>query len=248
MNKLHVALIGGILIMLMASGAMAQQGRFSVQFENTPLTRVLDALKRFDPNLAFSLAPGIGERPVTASLVEVTVDEAMTIILSQAGLMSIKDEGVYQIREKPERSGARAARPVPSFAAPVFNRPTAPTAAGAAPVAPTAAAAPGEGEEEEKPPLRLITIKYADPAAISMLFGGPEPIWGDMGGGGGGGSTGSYGGGQTGGRGGYSGGQSGGRGGYSGGQSGGRGGYSGGQTGGRGGYSGGQTGGRGGYR
>ena len=236
MRTIHAGLLGCFFLLIVAGGAIAEDARFSVQFENTPLTRVLDALKRFDPNLAFSLAPGIGERPVTASLVDVTVDEAMTIIISQSGLTSIKDEGVYEIRERPERSEQRATRAVPSFAAPVFNRPTAPTAAGAAPVAPTAAAT-AEGEEEEKPPLRLIQIKYADPAAISMLFGGPEPIWGDMTGGGGGGYGGTTGG-RTGGYGGTTGGRTGGYGGQTGGF--------GGQTGGRGGF-GGQNGGDGGF-
>jgi hypothetical protein len=191
-----------LVSLTLVSGAWAQ-GKFSVQFDNTPLSKVLEAFKRFDPNLQFSLAPNLGEIKVTASLVEVTVDSALQIVLGQAGLMSVKDNDVYQIREKPESKGARVDRPAPRFPAPVFvNRPTTPEAGGAAgaPGAAAPGAAPG-GAEEEKRPLRVITVRFADPYDIAMMFGGDYIEGGGLygSGGGGGGGGGSYGGGNTGG-------------------------------------------------
>jgi len=57
-----------VMCLLVASMVLAQApGRFSVNFKDTPLNAVLDALKRFDPGLQFSMTPAFGERKITAS-------------------------------------------------------------------------------------------------------------------------------------------------------------------------------------
>lgn len=199
--RIVVCLVGLLVAgMVLAQGA----GRFSVQFDNTPLSQVLAALKRFDANLQFSMAPALGERKITASLVDVTVDEALQVVLNQAGLTSVKDNGVYQIREKPSATTGRAERPGTRLAAPVFvNRPTAPGegtgGVGVAATTQAGAAAAGTrtatGELDlSKLPIRVISVKYTDPGLMAILFGG-DIIYGDevMGGGGYGSSGSSYG-------------------------------------------------------
>jgi hypothetical protein len=174
-------------------------GKFSVQFDATPLNRVLDALKRFDASLQFAMAPELGDRKITASLVDVTVDEALQVVLSLAGLTSVKDNGVYQIREKASASGGRGPGPAARLPAPVFvNRPTAPGEGTSAARSATQAAGAQAATAEQKRnlPIRVITIKYADPALMAMLFGG-YVIYGDEGSSGGSNSnsssSGSYG-------------------------------------------------------
>lgn len=173
-----------IAALCLATGVFAQAGKFSVQFDNTPLSRVLDAFKRFDPNLQFSLAADLAETRITASLVDVTVDEALQVVLGQAGLMSVKDAGVYQIRQKPEARGPRSDRPALRLPPPVFlNRATTPggadVSAGAAPAATKAET----DKEQQNPPLRLIMIRFADPYDLADLFGGSVVEGGGMSGG-----------------------------------------------------------------
>ncbi|MHB8995795.1 MAG: STN domain-containing protein [Armatimonadota bacterium] len=209
----------GVTVLLAIAGVHAQGGKFSVQFDNTPLSRVLDAFKRFDPNFQFALAPDLGQTGISASLVDVTVDEALQIVLAQAGLQSVKDAGVYQIRQKPEAKGPRADRPALRLPPPVFiNRSVTPGgapadgAAGAAPAAGSPAAAAAAAAQQERPPLRLILMRFEDPS----LFGEP---YGGAAGGGGGGYGGSSGGSSGGGYGGSSGGGTSGRSGGSSGRS-----------------------------
>lgn len=183
-----------VALLLAVAGAHAQAGKFSVVFDDTPLSRVLDTFKRFDPNFQFALAPDLADTKITVSLDGVTVDEALQVVLGPAGLMSVKDAGIYQIRPKPEAKGARPDRPALRLPPPLFiNRPATPgasadAAAGAAPAAGAGAAA---GAEKENPPLRMILMRFEDPS----LFG--EPFGGSAGGSSGGNSSGggsSYGG------------------------------------------------------
>lgn len=196
---------------LLVTAVYAQAGKFSVQFDDTPLSSVLNAFKRYDPNFQFSLSPELADTRVTASLVDVTVDEALSVVLGQAGLMSIQDAGVYQIRPKPDAVGPRTTRPAVSGAfLPSFQfRPAAPGegADAAAGAAPAAGAAAGAAATKENPPLRLIIVKFADPGDLAYLFGGTVMQGGSGSGQGGGG--GGYGGGGGGG-GGYGGGSGGG--------------------------------------
>ncbi|MEI6501527.1 MAG: hypothetical protein WCP21_10965 [Armatimonadota bacterium] len=192
----------GIMIcvaMCLMTGAFAQAGRFSVQFDDTPLSRALDAFKRFDPNFQFALAPELADTKVTVSLDGVTVDEALTIVLGQAGLMSVKDAGVNQIRQKAEAKGPRGDRPALRLPPPVFiTRAAAPGEGGGAGVAaaPAAGSAAGAAGAKANPPLRLIIVRFADPGDMADLFGGSIVYGGSsMGGssGGNGSSGGGYG-------------------------------------------------------
>ncbi len=200
-TRFHI--IGGIICLmalstlLLAGTASAQDdAKFSVQFADTPLAKVLEAFKRFNPGFAYTLPPGAENKGITAALVDVNVDEALTVVLEQVNLRFVKDNNIYSIREKPQRATGRADRPMPQYGAPIFTtRPSSATAEAAGAAATTT---PGEGaktEEDERAnlPIRLLKIRYANPALISMLFGG-DAIYGDemsmMGGGGGGSSRG----------------------------------------------------------
>jgi len=187
-----------VLSTLLVGGTASAQddAKFSVQFADTPLAKVLEAFKRFNPGFAYTLPPGAESKGITAALVDVNVDEALTVVLEQVNLRFVKDNNIYSIREKPQRATGRADRPMPQYGAPIFTtRPPSATAQAAGAAATTT---PGEGaqtEEDERAnlPIRLLKIRYANPALISMLFGG-DAIYGDemsmMGGGGGGGSRG----------------------------------------------------------
>lgn len=206
-RSISLGIMIGVAGLFLLTGVFAQAGKFSVQFDDTPLSRVLDAFKRFDPNFQFALAPELAETKITASLVDVSVDEALTVVLGQAGLMSVKDAGVYQIRQKPDAKGPRVERPALRLPPPVFiNRPATPGqgADAAAGAAPATGAASATTQEEETPPLRLIIVKFADPADMAFLFGGDVIEGGGMYGSGGSGSSGSSGGyGSSGGNSGY---------------------------------------------
>ncbi|MHB8995158.1 MAG: STN domain-containing protein [Armatimonadota bacterium] len=234
MNKVMRAMlmVAATVVMLVPVWA---QGKFSVQFDETPLARVFDAMKRFDPTLQFALAPNLNEIKITASLVDVTVDQALTIMLNQAGLRSIKDNGVYQISAKPEaKEGPRAQRPTPQFALPQSQyRPLASGGDISSPAASTTPGMPSAGTPSTAASgkdlaLRVMITKYGSPADMAFLFGGRVIQGGGRSGGRGGG--GGYG--NSGGGGGY--GNSGGGGGY--GNSGGGGGYGNSGGGGGGGY------------
>ena len=173
-----------VLGVVMSATVFAQGAKFSVDFNKTPLSQVLEALKRFDPTLQFSLPQDYADVKITASLVDVTVDQALQMVLDQANLMSIKDNGVYQIREKPEAHVERGDRPPTQLPAlPVWQiRAASPTeatdtgaAAGASGGAPTtvvgAAGAPGTAAggviDPKKLPWHLMFTRYMDPADLA---------------------------------------------------------------------------------
>jgi uncharacterized membrane protein YgcG len=180
MSKILVSILL-IVGMLLSGIVMAQQNQpspITVQFNSTPLNLVLDTLKRSDPSLQFTMATVLGDRKITASLVDVTVDEALQIVLNQVGLTSIKDNGVYQIREKANANG-RSLSTTTKLPAPVFmNRPVAP-GEGTSTIQSTVALA-ATAEQKKNLPIRVIIIKFADPALFAILFGGGI-IYGDEG-------------------------------------------------------------------
>jgi hypothetical protein len=195
-----------MLVLMLATAASAQgQAKFSVQFEGTPLSKVLEALKRFDPSFSYTLPQGAENRLITASLVDVTVGEALAIVLEQANMRFVRDNNTYAIREKTAAATTRAERPMPQYGAPIFTtRPASPAAAQATSAQPAMGSAGGPGGEgmtEVDPranlPIRLVRVKYANPGLIAELFGG-YTIYGDessqMSGGGGSGSRGGIGG------------------------------------------------------
>jgi len=214
-----------LLLALVACATVAwagqgdEPGRISVDVTNGNVHDILSMIaKQAGLNLAID-AKVTGT--VTVALRDVTPDEALRVVASAAGARVRQDGEVYVVEPKP----LPAERPrTPSLAT-----------AGATVVAPTAAApVTGAGtsatvDSGDEQVIRVIKLKYADPAMIADAFGG-----GAVGSG-----TATLGGspfGQRGGYGGYGGGY-GGYGGYGGGY-GGYGGYGGGYGGNGGGYGG----------
>jgi len=216
------------------AGALSAQQRdtFDAQFTGTPLPQVLESLKQFDPEFSYVLPAGHDDLRITASLVGVTLEEALAIVLAQINMRAVEDNGVFKIRVTDGDRTARQDRPLTAaYGTPVITtRPAAPapTVAGAAAVA----SAQQTGEvDRDKLPIRMVEVKYADAAVIAELFGGGVVAGGAGGAMGYGGGTAGYG--NT--RGGYSGGNTGFSaprgGGYGGGAYGGGGGYGAGRTG-----------------
>ena len=193
-TRIVLALIAVFACLLMAGAALAQgEQKINVQYAGTELGKVLETFKRFDPSFAYTLPPGYENKAITAGLVDVTIEEALTIVLDQVGLRFFKDNNLYSIREKAERDGGRVGRPITTaYGTPVITtRPTQPTAqAGGA--ASTATGEKKEGEDERKNlPIRMIKVRFADPALLSDIFGG-DIIEGGYGGTSGGSSGSSY--------------------------------------------------------
>lgn len=177
MSMSRHTIIAFVLVLIAATvGSMAvaqDEAKFSVQFEGVPLPKVLEALKRFDAGFSYTLPASAEMKTVTASLVDVTVEEALAVVLEQVDLRYVKDNNIYSIREKPVQSEGRGTRPMPTYGASVVTtRPTSPGAAvGAAGVA-ASTSGQEQDEEEEKLLLRLIKVKYANLEALADLFGG----------------------------------------------------------------------------
>ncbi len=209
-TRIVAALITVLACLLMAGAALAQgEQKINVQYAGTELGKVLETFKRFDPAFAYTLPPGYESKAITAGLVDVTIEEALTIVLDQVGLRFFKDNNLYSIREKTERGGGRVDRPITTaYGTPVITtRPTQPTAQAGGAAASTATGEKKEGEDERANlPIRMIKVRFADPALLSDIFGG-DIIEGGYGGGSGGG-YGSSSGGYSSGSGGYSSGSS----------------------------------------
>ena len=146
-GKWHVYVWPLVILTILATTAAFAQGeaKFSVQFEGTPLSKVMEALKRFDPSFSYTLPAAAENRKITAALVDVSVGEALAIVLEQADLRAVRDNNVYVIRERGAAAGGRAERPMPQYGAPIFTtRPSAPAAAPASGPAVPAAGMTGE--------------------------------------------------------------------------------------------------------
>lgn len=165
---------------LAASTVWAQGATFSVQFDNTPLAQVLASFQRLDPTLQYVLPPEFADLKITASLVDLKIETALGVVASQAGLQIIKDGDIWQVRPRNQSAATRAPRPLARTQLPTFILRPAEVNTVGLPIAPTAqagqagqsAAKTGANGEEENPPLRLIMVKYADPADLAWLFGG----------------------------------------------------------------------------
>lgn len=196
--------------MVLTTATWCQDNRLSVQFDQTPLSQVLASFQRLDPTLQYALPAEFTGLPVTASLVDVTARQAVSVILAQSGLAAVDDGGVLQIRRQSQPRVTRVARPLARLAAPTFitrpaggvSAPTNTPAATTSSARPGGATAPGQVDTKSLP-LQLIMIKYADPGDIAYLFGGDVVQGGGLYGNGGGstgygnygdtGSSGSYG-------------------------------------------------------
>ncbi len=191
----NIYLVGMLLVALaviVVVPAVAQDdARFSVDFQGTDLSTALEILKRYDRAFSYTLPSELERKTITASLVDVSLDEALNIMLGQLNLTFVKDNNVYKIREKKERQTGRGDRPMPTYGSPVYTtRPTSPDQGGQAAASTSTTADDEESEEEMRMnlPPRLIQVQYGDPALLAELFGGTA-IFGGMDG-----STGGYGG------------------------------------------------------
>lgn len=245
------------ITVLVAPLALAQAPaggqKMRVNFEDAAIGDVLKVLAR-QGNFDYSLPPQYQNKRVTVSLADVTPEEALQVVLDQAGLMAVNDNGVWTVRPKPTttRRPTGATRPTPGVPTGAVTTRTPPGTAAAAPAAATTEGQTATAEGEVDPLTgrrkgeitRVIRTRFVDPGLLSLIFGGMT-IYGDENLTGGGGGYGGGGGGWGDDSGGWGGGGRGGGyggGGYGGGGRGG--GYGGGGR--SGGYGGSSRGGRGG--
>lgn len=170
----YVSIVILLFGIVMTTGAWAQETHFSVQFADTPLSQVLASLQRLDPTLQYALSSDLANITVTASLIDMTVQSALKVVMAQAGLVAVDDGGIYQIRRQNQPAQTRVSRPAVRQTPPWFTLRPAETisAATALPVSPQAPATGTAAEQKKSLPLRLIIVKHADPADLAWLFGG----------------------------------------------------------------------------
>lgn len=190
------------LLIVLASAGMAQdeEPRLNLQFQNETLGQVLQLLAR-GYGLEYTLGEGVDpDTRITASLVGVTVDQALRIMLEPNGLVAVNQDGRYIIRQRPQPTERETGPTTVSPVAATGTRPTppAPTRAttytpGAGVVASGSQKEGEEKEEEEKRIFELIWPKYLGAAMASLIFGGdviyPDEAIDGGGGGYGGGSS-----------------------------------------------------------
>lgn len=178
MQKTLLVLMGAVILLAVATGgSWAQATTITVQYNDTPLAQVLACLQRVDPGLQYAVSPELADTKVTATLVDLTAQQALQVVMAQCGLVAVAENGVYQIRrlDKPVITQAPRATARPTL--PAFVPNPAETVAAASPksATPTAtagASAASSSAPANKPPLRLIQLQYADPADLAWLFGG----------------------------------------------------------------------------
>lgn len=189
-----------ILLVVLASAGMAQdeEPRLNLQFQNETLGQVLQLLAR-GYGLEYTLGEGVDpDTRISASLVGVTVDQALRIMLEPNGLVAVNQDGRYIIRQRPQPTERDTGPTTVSPVAASGTRPTPPAPTRATtytPGASVAASGSKEGEaqeEEEERIFELIWPRYIGAAMASLIFGG-DVIYPDeaIDGGGGGGYGGS---------------------------------------------------------
>ncbi len=189
-----------ILLVVLASAGMTQDEEPlpNLQFQNETLGQVLQLLAR-GFGLEYTLGEGVDpDMRINASLVGVTVDQALRIMLEPNGLVAVNQDGRYIIRQRPQPTERDTGPTTVSPVAATGTRPTPPAPTRATtytPGASVAASGSKEGEaqeEEEERIFELIWPRYIGAAMASLIFGG-DVIYPDeaIDGGGGGGYGGS---------------------------------------------------------
>lgn len=193
---LTAALLAAILISLpaIAQAQNAAEKRINLEFRNTPVKAAIDALFR-SAGLNYALDPSV-TGTITVSLKDVPFDQALNVVLMQAGLTRRKEGEVYYIKPKATDSTG-----------------VTPTTAVTPDLSSTSTAVEQPVQTEVK--IEKITLQYADAVDMSQIFGGQAFSSRSSGLSGGGYGGGGYGGGGYGG-GGYGGGYGGYGGGYGG--------------------------------
>lgn len=158
--------------------ASAQNGapRLDVEFQNEPMGEVLELLAR-GYGLQYALDEGVNpELPITASLIGVTVEQALRILLEPNGLTAIDEDGRYVISEHtlPTEHLDDRATVTPVAAAGARPTPPPPVRPRAYASGPSATAVAGEdgGDEEEDTILEVIWPRYIGAGMASAIFGG----------------------------------------------------------------------------
>ena len=183
--------VGGMLLLLGAVAVYAaeEQPTVSLEFKDADIRDVIETLGR-ETGLNFVVDPRV-RGPVTVTLRDVTVEQALKLILDAHGYTYTVEDGVYLIKPK-ER---QVAPPVPQVT------PTLQTARPPAVRRPLRTREAPETEPQEAPEEKmrpaLIQPRNQDAPVLAMLLGG-MPLYYTMlnpyGGGGYGGFGGGYGG------------------------------------------------------
>ena len=221
----HTKLAVGFIVVAIAlilghlpAGAQEPQANF--QWDGVRVKDALAALSR-QFQLNFVLPDELGERKITASLVNASPDKAFRTILDAANLTAVDDGGVWRVRDKPEPGASRRAAPQPFGAGPQpvwgapqpaggrqfpMGQPPSPFRQMPPQVQRGIGAEAGAAEAGEIPEewdtknwvMRVIPIKFVNPYLLGEIFGGyavTEESYRGGGGGGYGGQSGGYGGG-----------------------------------------------------
>jgi len=206
MNKLATLILAATLVAPAAAVWAADEqpaARISLDVRDADVKTVLTGIAK-QGGLNLTVAQDV-QGTVTVAIVDMTPAQALKTVAEAAGARVILDDNVYKVDHKPLPPERRPTVGAPATPAPA-GRILAPTAQGNVGTGPAAAA-----DQKDQVVLRVIKLKYADPAMIAAAFGGSvlggmysqanSPL-GNMSGGG----QGGYGGGGNGGSGGYGGG------------------------------------------
>jgi hypothetical protein len=174
------SLLAGVAALAQPAAGAGDQAKLKVSFEDATIGEVLKVLAAAG-RFQYTIPPQYQDRRVTVSLADVTPEEALQVVLNQAGLQAINDNGVWTVRPRStartgsSRGGGRAQTGVATGPAGIRQPPTVVAAAPTTTAATQATAAQWKREGEIT---RLLQIRYMDPGLMSMLYGG-QIIYGD---------------------------------------------------------------------
>lgn len=181
--------IGVAMLATFAPATMAQeeQQRITVDFTGESLNQVLQMFKRAY-GLEYTLGEGVdANMRIDTYLRDVTLEQALQIILPPNGLVAIEQNGRYVIRERPQPQAReeQERREFTPQAAGARTPPPAPTRSPGAyePRRGVAADDDADEEEERDEVMEVIFPNYMGAAGAAMIFGGGviEPFMGGMG-------------------------------------------------------------------
>ncbi len=178
-----ICAISGLLVLATVPPSQAQQGA-NFQWDGVAVKDALSALSR-QYQINYSLPDELGQKKISASLVNATPQEALRTILDAANLTAVNDGGVWRIREKAERGGGERAWPqqqglpqpvyggagAAGYQQPVpFRQPPSQVERGVGAAA-EQAAIPEEWDVRNWV-TRIIPIRFVDPWLLVDIFGG----------------------------------------------------------------------------
>lgn len=168
MKLIGALLVGLVVVTASASWAeeVKQDQRISLTITNGD---VHDALAMIAKQAGLNISVDAKVRgTVTASLRDVTPAEALRVIAGAVGARVREDNGIYIIEPKP----LPAERPRPGGLAGVGGGAVVPPAGGGAGAASAGSSTAGSVVLDDEEIIRVIKLKYADPAMIAAAFGG----------------------------------------------------------------------------